>query len=214
MYFYDFLLFYFFLTKFYLWIYCCRLILKTDWLTLHTIPPGEPFLPLHPRRGTQAQGCSPNVSTETVIEARSSLPSSAGFVERSDFCSATPRATVGRAGVIKVGEQNRMQTKEREREREAEKKSCMVKSAPRLVSLATPSLCSPFVPINNSLQTALTSKWLVVDLRSGPWFRDRFLDLQMRLFWLSSEDLLQTGTEWPRFYKFLQTGTFILLHLL
>lgn len=101
--------------KFYLWIYCCRLILKTDGLTLHTIPPGEPFLPLHPRRGTQPQGCSPpNVSTETVIEARSSLPSSADFVVRSDFCLATPRATVDRAGVIKVGEQNRMQTKESE----------------------------------------------------------------------------------------------------
>lgn len=87
-----------------------------------------------PRRGT------PNVSTETVIEARSSFPSAADLVVRSDFCPATPQATVGRAGVIKVGEQNRTQTKERERE--AEKKSCMLKSAPGSVSLATPRLCS------------------------------------------------------------------------
>lgn len=156
--------------------------MKTDGLTPHTIPPGEPSLPLHPRRGTQAQGCSPpNVSTETVIEASSSFPSAADLVVRSDFCPATPQATVGGAAVIKVGEQNRAQTKEREREREgkgeAEKESCMVKSTPGSVSLATPWLCSPFVPVNNSLQTALTSKRLVVDLRSGPRITDRFLDL-------------------------------------
>lgn len=90
----------------------------------------------------------------------------------------------------------------------------MVKSAPRSDSVATPLLCSPFVPVNDSLQTALTSKWPVVDLLSGPRFRDSFLNLQMWLFWLSSEDLLQTGTGWRSFYKFLQTGTFILLHLL
>lgn len=61
------------------------------------------------------------------------------------------------------------------------------------LALATPPVCSPFVPVKNSLQTALTSKWLVVDLRSGPRFRDGFPDLHICLFWLSFEDLLQTG---------------------
>lgn len=84
---------------------------------------------------------------------------------------------------------------------------------PRLVSLATPLLYSPFVLVK-SLGAPLTSKWLAVDLQSRLRFRDGFLDLPIWLFWLPSEDLFQTGTGRLSFYKFLLTGTFILLHLL
>lgn len=41
----------------------------------------------------------------------------------------------------------------------------IVESTLRSVSMATPSLSGPFVLVNTSLQTALTSKWPVIDLR-------------------------------------------------
>lgn len=91
-----------------------------DGLTSHTIPQSEPSLPLHPRRGIQVQAAYSLMFPRRLSVSSAAPHALCRFHINKWFCPATPRATLGRAGVITVGRKKNLfkgkQARERERE--------------------------------------------------------------------------------------------------
>lgn len=122
-------------------------------------------------------------------------------------CPATPAAMLDRAGVITVGEEgkkggSRIKLKKESWASGGGRTAVNIGEWNRLwerslaVSMATPWLGGPFVLVSTLLQTALTSKWPVVDLRCMLRSREGGRP-RIPLLYLSSEALFQTGAGLP-----------------